>query len=398
MNKSLFVLLTILILFNLSFAVEKVFTVTVKRIMGERDSRDDIREIATLEAKRQALEQAGTYLETETVMRDYKLAKDEVIALTAGVVESKVADESWGMIGSEYGVHLTYEISIDLDDVERKLEALHKDRQKMDGQKRLQAENERFLAEMGKLKQQLENASKNQVPELKQKRKLLSDEFMATEWFKKAKDTDNTDKEIEYCTKAIELNPNYVHAYNYRGTAYDDKCEYDLAIADYNRAIEIDPNFAFPYLNRGITYYNKGEYDREIDEYTKGIKCDTTDAEAYILRGDAYYDKGEYNCAIEDYTKAIDIDTNLVDAYYNRGNAYKKKGDYDSAIADYTKTIEIDPDYKNAYRKRGYAYLRTGNLILSFVDFVDLLDPISYFLLFMLTIKIFFVVKRFIYR
>ena len=52
-------------------------------------------------------------------------------------------------------------------------------------------------------------------------------------------------------TKAIELDPKYVFAYNNRGNAYEKKGEHDLAIADFDKAIEIDPKYAFAYDNRG---------------------------------------------------------------------------------------------------------------------------------------------------
>jgi tetratricopeptide (TPR) repeat protein len=36
-----------------------------------------------------------------------------------------------------------------------------------------------------------------------------------------------------------------------RADVYEDRKEWDLALADYNRAIEIDANFAAAYISRG---------------------------------------------------------------------------------------------------------------------------------------------------
>src|SRR3712207_7142190 len=41
-----------------------------------------------------------------------------------------------------------------------------------------------------------------------------------------------------------ELDPNHVAAYANRGNSYNEKSEYDRAIADYTRAIELNPNDA----------------------------------------------------------------------------------------------------------------------------------------------------------
>ena len=40
---------------------------------------------------------------------------------------------------------------------------------------------------------------------------------------------------LQTITKAIELNPNYVEAYNNRGVAYDKQGEFDRAIEDLTK-------------------------------------------------------------------------------------------------------------------------------------------------------------------
>ena len=134
-------LTTILLLVNFSIAKDKVFSVTVKRIMGEHESRDDISEIAALEATREALEQAGTYIETETIVRDFQMERDEIIALTAGVTSTKIANEKWAMEGGHFAIILNFEVIIDTTDVEDRIKALRKDRQKLDEYKSLQKQN-----------------------------------------------------------------------------------------------------------------------------------------------------------------------------------------------------------------------------------------------------------------
>ena len=309
--------------------------------MGERESRDDIRELATLEAKRQALEQAGAYLQTVTIVKNYQLASDEVIAVTAGVLATKQANEEWSMEGIAIIVQLTYEIIINTDDVERKIAALLKNREKLDDMKRLQAENQRLLAEMEKLKRQMENANKDEIAGFKQKRKQLSDEFTASEWFEKGYYTDNLNQKITFYSNAIELNPNYADAYNNRGFAYKNKGDHDRAIYDYNRVLEIDPNYAFAYNNRGNANRKKGDNDRAISDYNRALEIDPNLALAYNNRGWVYYLKGDYDRAISDYTKAIEIDPNYSIAYYNRGSAYKKKGDKDNARKDFEKAKKM---------------------------------------------------------
>ena len=64
---------------------------------------------------------------------------------------------------------------------------------------------------------------------------LTTKQKEAQKWFEKAYNTDTPELEIEYYTKAIELNPKYAKAYYARGVACDDKGDHDQAIKDYTR-------------------------------------------------------------------------------------------------------------------------------------------------------------------
>ena len=55
-------------------------------------------------------------------------------------------------------------------------------------------------------------------------------------------------------TRAIELDPKSINAYNYRGICYYRMEDYRRAINDYTRAAEIDPKYAIAYNNRGMAY------------------------------------------------------------------------------------------------------------------------------------------------
>src|SRR6188472_4567446 len=54
--------------------------------MGDRDTREDAMRLATEAAKRNALEQVATYLESVTVVHDMDVTKDEIRSYTAGLV------------------------------------------------------------------------------------------------------------------------------------------------------------------------------------------------------------------------------------------------------------------------------------------------------------------------
>ena len=146
-----------------------------------------------------------------------------------------------------------------------------------------------------------------------------------------------------------------------KGVSYQDKGQWDKAIAEYNKAIEINPSYAEAYYNRGLAYaQGKGQFDKAISDWNKAIELNPSYAEAYNNRGNAYQAKGQYDRAISDYTKAIEINPSYAEAYYNRGVAYGRKGQYDQAISDCNKAIELNPSYAKAYYNRGVAHYFKG--------------------------------------
>ena len=53
------------------------------------------------------------------------------------------------------------------------------------------------------------------------------------------------------------------------GGIHNSRREYDWAIEDYNTVIEMKPDNVEAYIYRGLAYHHKGEYDRAIGDFTK---------------------------------------------------------------------------------------------------------------------------------
>jgi tetratricopeptide (TPR) repeat protein len=113
------------------------------------------------------------------------------------------------------------------------------------------------------------------------------------------------DEAIAACGRVLALNPNDAAAYTHRGSAYNVKGEYDLAISDFDRAIRLDPTLAGPHNGRGYAYYLKGDFERAFADADKAIRLDPKLAAAYNNRGNIYRVKGDYNSSISDYDQAI---------------------------------------------------------------------------------------------
>ncbi|MBC8276898.1 MAG: tetratricopeptide repeat protein [FCB group bacterium] len=285
-----------------SLAEPKVFSVTVKRVMGEYESRDELREFATLEAKRQALEQAGAYLETQTVVQNSRLVKDEITALAAAVLSTKQADEKWEMEGGHFVIWLTYEITIETDDLERRIKVLIQERRKIEDYRRLQAENGRLQKEIENLRQKIEQTGTANITALKKEtedstlfdininnwnfsfieRARLNYKSAAAEWFDKALAESEPNIKIEYYSYAIKLDPDWIWSYFNRGLAYYNCGKYDQAILDNTKVISVNPDDEYAFFHRGLAYKMKGDNYRAKQDFLKADSLSHPGAYKYL--------------------------------------------------------------------------------------------------------------------
>ena len=91
-KKSLFGLVMSIVFFSFSFAGAeiKVFEKEVEETVSRDQSQEQVEAFALQKAKRLAVEEAGTYISSLTVVLNHQLQKDEVTALASGVVQAKI--------------------------------------------------------------------------------------------------------------------------------------------------------------------------------------------------------------------------------------------------------------------------------------------------------------------
>ena len=73
-----------------------------------------------------------------------------------------------------------------------------------------------------------------------------------------------------------------------RGTRYAKKGSLPQAIEDFSKAIEIKPDDIMAYNNRGSAHAQQGDYIQAISDFTKAIGINSNDPVAYHNRAVAY--------------------------------------------------------------------------------------------------------------
>ena len=372
--KPIALLLTILLFATTAFAEVKTYTHTIKQPFGGSYSPDDARVATITRAKRECLKMAGTYLESLTVVKDYMVEKDEILALAAGVLKAEIVSEERYATKDTFGIIVKAKVDVDTSILEERVKKFFQDKTLLEKYKKSQECEKELLARIEKLEKQNQKlkamasqATEQEKLELKQKFQETAQGLTAVEWNRKALDLwvsgkyTNPGQALEYLNQAIRLDPKDALAYNNRGVAYADLGQYQRAIEDFNQAIRLDPKDALAYSNRGAAYCLLGNIKQAIKDFDRAIELNPLYAHAYCGRGVAYDELGNGKQAIKDYGSAIELDPQDAKAYYSRGLAYGDLGNMKQAIKDFDKAIELNPLYAHAYYNRGVAYDKLGN-------------------------------------
>jgi tetratricopeptide (TPR) repeat protein len=370
--------LTVLLLFPvLAIGEIQTITHTVKQPFGGSQSPDDARIAAVAKAKREALEMAGTYIESLTVVKNSQVDKDEILALAAGVLKAEVVSQENYHTKDAFGIEVVVKVVVDMSILEERVKKLLQDRTHLTQLKDTQKREKELLQRVAQLEEENRKltAEKQSTKKLEKQFQQASQGLTAVEWFYKTyalwdgKKMTDPKKAIQYMNEAIRLEPADAAAYNNRGIAYDNLGQYQRAIEDYNEAIRLKPDYAAAYNNRWFAYMNFGQYQRAIEDYNEAIRLKPDHAITYFFRGNAYGNLGQYQRAIEDYNEAIRLKPDYAAAYNNRGIAYYDLGQYQRAIEDYNEAIRLKPDDADVYNNRGFAYKNLGQYQRAIEDY-----------------------------
>ena len=222
--------------------------------------------------------------------------------------------------------------------------------------------------------------------------KVFTGEKLATIYFWRAvgwNKKGNYTQVIADASESIRLAPN-IPSYNLRGSAYYDKGEYDIAIADFNDALRMGSTSGIIYHNRGNAWRGKGEYAKAIADYDMSIKDDPKSAFSYQNRGASKLALGDIDGALADINEAIRVDPALAQPRTHRGVIWRAKGDFDRAIADVTEAIRLakakipvnimTPPGSvliSAYAERGLAYEAKGDYANAKLDYAATLQGVA---------------------
>lgn len=155
-------------------AEPRIVTAQGEHRLGDRDTREDAIRLATEAAKRNALEQVATYLESVTIVDGVDVTKDEIRTYTAGLVVVLNQQITTSLDGDVVVIRAELLAQMDTDEVARAITALRENEDARVQLAELRQENEQLQEELRSVNQALGTASTpDQIQQAAQKRKEI---------------------------------------------------------------------------------------------------------------------------------------------------------------------------------------------------------------------------------
>lgn len=153
-----------------AMAMDKFFYGEAYYSMGERDSAHDGKEISFIRAKRQVVERAGTYVQSETKVSGGKLTQDDVKVYTAAAVRIEILEQHVRPQGETLVAYTKLKGLVDASNLEKDVAAMRENSELKQQVLSQQRENERTQKRIEELSATIEE----------QDRKIKKAEQMAT--------------------------------------------------------------------------------------------------------------------------------------------------------------------------------------------------------------------------
>jgi tetratricopeptide (TPR) repeat protein len=244
-------------------------------IMGDGETPIIAEGRAVEQAKRYAVEQAGTYVRSFSRVKNFVIAEDEVEVLASGMLEISILDKRRTVEADAVKFWVKLKATVKPDKIDVIAERIRENGISQDYEQ-IKDAFDKSQAELAKLKEQL--AAAKAEPERKtiigklsvqekgfRSRQLHSDALRAFS-------AERTDEALELIARSVAESPAFYPSYLLRGFLYFKQGEYDKAIPDLDKVIALTPNVAKAYAGRGMCYSNKDMFKAAIADLTQALK------------------------------------------------------------------------------------------------------------------------------
>ena len=288
-------------------------------IMGDNDSKVDARRIAIQEAKKKALEHAGTYVESLTQVKNYQLSKDEVRSYTAGVTETEVVSEQMRGTTEHPEIYVKTRCKIDTDVL---MKTIDRYRENVDLREQVQAtakENENLRKEREALVKQLAaEKDKSKADATRQKLDTVLSQEEAN---------DDTNKVWNNYALQLAYGGGNEHGREIK------PAELDRSFAVLQRAVKINPQNLRARMMLASIYERRGNTSAAESEFRTAVQRDPSNPLAHLRLGNLLKERGRYEDALREFRFVERVRPHDPWMLFSTGMTYKATGRCGMAVS-----------------------------------------------------------------
>jgi len=357
----------------------QTITATGEYRMGEYDTLPEAQRLALVTAKSLALEQAVTYLDTVSAVKQLGLNREELRAYSVGLLEIRQFPSQTPSVGPATIVSVPVTIVIDPSVVTHQLDSLMRNERAKTELMRTRDKIEAYRNELETDQHRLATSKDRSdvQPILQHRGDILNlidtEEQLAHTWtsllgFPEAKHPEGRAKqETRTQKKEPPGTPDNAEEHRKKGALLTQQGHYDEALVEFRLALHLMPDLDRAHLGLGAALQGKGDLEGAITEYRTLLKRHPNDPDAHNDLGSALQRKGEVEAAIAEYRTALGSRPDDALTHFNLATALSTKGQVKDAIEEYRMAVKLNPDLVEAYFNLG-SLLKDDNQTREAVD------------------------------
>jgi tetratricopeptide (TPR) repeat protein len=345
------------------------FDVTGEHRLTTGDTTESARELAFVDARRNAWETALLRLQDRSDVKALRLTPDQIEAFVPIVLE--IREEHGQNSGNPRTVHVRLHGRMNLGDVTRRMAALRNDQDASFDVVEAWTETQqihRQLASQTELRTNLPNDKASAVVDdqlkttamlnAKHTAALASAALARTEPSAiggRTPSDEGRERALELAESALSLSPDSPDAHDVMGDILVDALEPEAAEAEFRKALSVRTDSSSGRTKLAEALRLQGKFDEAVMELREVVRVEPGFARAHSGLGLALRAQSKLPEAVAAYQEAIRLDPDLIDARNGIAVALANQGQLEDAVAQFREIIRVDPDSTIGYYNLAYA-------------------------------------------
>lgn len=243
-------------------------------IMGDGETPIVAEGRAIEQAKRSAVEQAGTYIKSQSSVKNFQIEQDEIEVLASGMMLISIIDKKRMLEADAVKFWVKIKAIVTPDKIDVILGRIRENGLAQEYE-RIKAAYDKSQAELSRLKGQMAAAKMGQgKEEITSLITAQEKEFQSSQLYTEALEdftAGRMDEALARLTLSIANSSVSYQSYILRGFVYLKQGAFDKAVTDLNRVISMKPDAARAYAGRGICYSIQNRFTAAIADLQQAL-------------------------------------------------------------------------------------------------------------------------------